>query len=94
MPAQVTTCSCHFPQVQETARDSHTMNVAEDVKGVTRIEGRGVGQERRGLNIRSDDGAGVLDKENIIPRASHSLGKRAAVTSLEGSKKRRKEQQS
>ncbi|KZP32140.1 hypothetical protein FIBSPDRAFT_944696 [Athelia psychrophila] len=91
MPAQVTTCSCYFPQVPETAGDSHAVNVAEDAKGVMRIEDRGVGQgKRRGLDIRSADGAGV-DKENILPRASHSLGKRAAVTSLEGSKKRRKE---
>lgn len=95
-PAQVTPCSCHPPQVlPETAVDSHAVNVAEHAKEIMKIEGGGVGKRKRpGLDIRNDGEAGVLDKENILPRAIHSLGKRAAVASLEGlgSKRRRKEE--
>lgn len=93
-PAQVPTCSCQPPQVPELAVNYHAVNVAEDTKGIMKIEGGGVRQrKKRGLDIRNDGGDGVLDKENILPRASHSAGKRAADTSLEGSKKRRKEEE-
>lgn len=94
--AQATICSCHPgpSQVSETAVDPHAVNVAEYAQGIMKIEGEGVGQRRkRSLDIQNDRGAGVLDKENILPRrASNRLVKRATVTALVGSKRRRREE--
>ncbi|KZP29620.1 hypothetical protein FIBSPDRAFT_884671 [Athelia psychrophila] len=94
---QVTTCSCHTPQVLGIGVDSNGVKVADDTRGIIETEGGGFRKRKRepessGLGIRNN-GEPVLYKEDVSPRVSHShLRERAVITSLDGSKKQRKQE--
>lgn len=97
---QVTTCSCHTPQVLDIGVDSNGVKVAEDTREILETEG-GVFRKRKrepdsessGLGIRNSGEPGLY-QENVSPGASHSrrLRGRVVITPLDGSKKRRKQE--